>query len=88
VGLSPAVTYTRTAWALRRYAAPDYSRMEYPLRKLSAQFNPHLRCFLMSPGLPQRVELFDTREQARSRAKGDAAGLKAVCVRITIEEAV
>ena len=58
----------RHCWGFLRTMGRDYGQAGYPWRELGRDFNPHLRCLLMTPALVTRVVLFETRAQARAYA--------------------
>ena len=56
-------------WGFLRTMGRHYGQAGYPWRVLGPDFNPHLKCLLMTPTLVTRVVLFETRAEARAYAK-------------------
>ena len=86
---------TRLCWAFLRTMVQDYRRGcprlpdgtlgPYPWRKVGRGYCPYLRCFLMSPDLPQRVVLFETRRKALVYAGNRKERGHPVRVRVSIK---
>ena len=78
--------YTRKCWAFLRTYARDYGTPSEMYRKLGPKWNPHLLCWLMKADRPERVVLFERRENALHYAKDQSERGRPVRVEVRIVE--